>query len=137
MQIKSPLMPMLLLLICSMSSILTPAQDQPASQRPSDNSVPIIQTTVTAGTDDEAVLAQMLQQSIAEARAAKSLAEARLQEVVAWKKIATETDPEIIGRYKTVITEQDQLIQRKQKQLDELKCSKFKLFVLFSWRSCS
>jgi hypothetical protein len=83
------------------------------------------------------VLAQMLQQSIAEARAAKSLAEARLQEAVAWKKIATETDPEIIGRYKTVITEQDQLIQRKQKQLDELKCSKFKLFVLFSWRSCS
>lgn len=118
------LLPVIILMLCS---IQIPAQDRQADKEPSENGAKITNQTQNADQkNDDDPLAQMLQQSIAEARAWKSLAETRLLEIQAKDRLSA-TDEILIKRYEQIVKASDELIER----LEKGKCSTTSLFFGF------
>ena len=105
-----PLIIGLLSLIPIQAQETNPAKPQ---SEPSANSRST-QTTPTASTDDD-VLAQMLQQSVAEAKAYKAETVALRNELLARERLSA-VDEKLLARYEKIIAAADLLIARLEKQ---------------------
>lgn len=121
------LLPMLLIALL----IQTPAQEIPAEKPPSENGAKITPVIPSASASDDDPLAQMLQQSIAEARAYKALAETRLVEIQR-KDVLLALDEKEIAKLKSIIETSDKLIARLEKQCSTTSF----LFGLIKFKKC-
>ena len=98
--------------------------------QPEKSGAKITKQTPNAESGDDDELAQMLQQSIAEARANKALAEVRLVEIQK-KDVLLDLDQVEITKLKRIVAISDELIKKLEKQ-----CSSFTFLCIFKWKKC-
>ncbi len=121
---------LLLSIVLVLLPILTAAQDTPAVSKPSENGAKIIQQTPSVKTDGDDPLAQMLQQSIAEARAWKLAAQAALEEIKKKDRLL-ELDELEIKKLHRIIEVSDKLIKRLERQ-----CTSYTIFFVIKIKKC-